>query len=82
MCDICRSNPCHPRCPNAEEKTTRYVCFCCGESILIGEEFLMSEAGNTVHADCFGGMDREDVFRFFGEEERVRTVESIYEDDE
>lgn len=80
MCDICRRTPCHPRCPNAEEKVTEFVCFYCDEPIEFGEEFLKSDVGNTVHAECFSSMDREDVFRFFGEDEKVQSAEYTYED--
>jgi hypothetical protein len=46
---------------------------------LLGEEFLTSEVGNAVHEDCFGYMDRGELFRFFGEEERVRVIDSCEE---
>ena len=80
MCDICGMNPCHPRCPNAPEIATGMVCFYCDEPIYFGEEFLKSEVGNVVHAGCFSSMDREDVFRYFGEQEEVRTAEYDNED--
>lgn len=82
MCKLCGRTPCHPSCPNAEERSTGDVCFYCGESICVGDEYLVSEAGNIVHADCFIGMDREEVFRFFGEEEAVCIAQESYEDDE
>ena len=36
MCKECLQTPCHPRCPNAEEKV---VCYCelCGNEIYEGE---------------------------------------------
>lgn len=36
MCDICLMNPCHPRCPNFNQKIIN-VCEFCGEEIYEGE---------------------------------------------
>ena len=38
MCDICRQAPCHPRCPNAPELISVYVCSGCGHDIYEGED--------------------------------------------
>ena len=45
MCRVCRQEPCHPRCPNAEEVPLE--CIDCGSEIEIGayvdikgEEFI------------------------------------------
>lgn len=75
MCDMCHRIICPSSCPNAEEKRSGMTCFYCNEDILIGEEYLKSQAGNAVHEECFSNMDREDVFRFFEEEAEVHTAE-------
>ena len=82
MCAECGHNPCVTRCPNATDRVTPHVCFSCKEPILIGEEFLTSEAGNAVHEDCFGYIDRGELFRFFGEEERVRVIDAVYDEED
>lgn len=33
MCKECRQDPCHPRCPNADEPTILYECDLCGYPI-------------------------------------------------
>lgn len=79
MCDICRQFICPSACPNAEPKRSGMTCFYCGEDILVGEEYLASEAGNKVHAECFDSMDRQEMFRFFGEEDKICVAEDQYE---
>ncbi len=37
MCEECRMNPCHPRCPNAPEPPIVYKCEECGEPIYEGD---------------------------------------------
>ena len=39
MCDVCLSNPCHPRCPNAPEPPTVFVCSGCGRDIVDGDDY-------------------------------------------
>lgn len=48
MCEICRQNPCHPRCPNAPEPTPVYECEWCKEPILDGEEYLDTQTARYV----------------------------------
>ena len=45
MCDICMRKPCDPRCPNAPEPHSVFICSGCGDDILDGEEYweLMGE---------------------------------------
>lgn len=56
MCEVCYSNPCLARCPNAPEPKAVYICVSCGESIEEGEEFFKLDDG-YYHDDCF----REDA---------------------
>jgi hypothetical protein len=39
MCDVCLKNPCDPRCPNAPDPPTVYVCSGCGKDIVDGEDY-------------------------------------------
>ena len=50
MCDVCYRSPCDPRCPNAPEPPSVFVCSGCGDDIregdiyveLMGEQWCMS----------------------------------------
>lgn len=33
MCEICRSHPCNPMCPNSDAEIDPYFCKNCGELI-------------------------------------------------
>lgn len=37
MCDICLKRPCDPRCPNAPEPPSVFVCSGCGDNIYDGD---------------------------------------------
>ena len=52
MCEICRSNPCHPRCPNYIPPKTSHYCSICQEGILNGEEYIENDYGECAHWDC------------------------------
>ena len=39
MCDVCLKSPCDPRCPNAPEPKTVFICSGCGEYILDGDDY-------------------------------------------
>ena len=39
MCDVCLKSPCDPRCPNAPEPQTVFICSGCGEHILDGDDY-------------------------------------------
>ena len=45
MCEICLRTPCHPRCPNAEEKVIG-KCEYCGDPICDGYEYWIDGEGN------------------------------------
>lgn len=52
MCSECRQNPCHPRCPNAEEPTSDYKCSECDNYILVGEKYIVNDDGDYAHWEC------------------------------
>ena len=39
MCNICKHSPCDPRCPNAPDPPTVYICSGCGEMIRDGDDY-------------------------------------------
>lgn len=39
MCEECRMTPCHPRCPNAPEPRSVFICSGCGREILEGDDY-------------------------------------------
>ena len=39
MCDICRQSPCDPRCPNAPEPPSVFICSGCGDLIYDGDDY-------------------------------------------
>lgn len=39
MCDICRTTPCHPFCPNAPEPPVFGRCVNCKEKIFDGDDY-------------------------------------------
>jgi hypothetical protein len=39
MCSECLRTPCHPRCPNASDPPAVFVCSCCGNDIIEGEDY-------------------------------------------
>lgn len=39
MCDICMKNPCDPRCPNAPEPPSVFICSGCGDFIYDGDDY-------------------------------------------
>ena len=51
MCDICLRTPCDPRCPNAPEPPSVFVCSGCGDNIYDGD-FYWEIFGEQWCADC------------------------------
>lgn len=39
MCDVCYKQPCDPRCPNAPEAQSVFVCSGCGDNIYDGDDY-------------------------------------------
>lgn len=51
MCNICRQVPCDPRCPNAPEPPSVFVCSGCGWPIRDGERYW-DIMGEQFCEDC------------------------------
>lgn len=47
MCELCRQNPCHPACPNAEPDR-HIICENCGEWIREGDRYFNSPLDGTI----------------------------------
>lgn len=57
MCQVCRHNPCHPRCPYAEP-TIVHHCTMCGAEIYEGDEYY-DIGGDAICEDCIENARRE-----------------------
>ncbi len=51
MCDVCRQNPCHPRCPYAPEPPVVHNCIHCKAAIREGDEYYNID-GEPWCEDC------------------------------
>ena len=71
MCEICRSYPCHPRCPNYIPPKSTHYCSICNEGIYNGEEYIENTDGECIHWECFTSM--RDLLEFLGYE--IQTME-------
>lgn len=58
MCDICMKNPCDPRCPNAPEPPSVFICSGCGDSIFDGDKYV-ELMGEQWCMDCIEECTRE-----------------------
>lgn len=75
MCEICRSYPCHPQCPNYIPPKSSHYCSVCGEWICDGEEYIVNDDGEYRHYDCFCGM--RDLLEWLGYE--IKTMENDHD---
>jgi hypothetical protein len=48
----CRSHPCHPACPNADEPPVAFKCDCCGDGIRAGEKYFVVGGCDRFCKDC------------------------------
>ena len=71
MCDFCRQNPCHSRCPNYKPPRAKYYCSYCGEGIFPGEEYIEKLNGDHCHYDCINRI--RDLLGWLGFE--IETME-------
>lgn len=73
MCNECHQNPCHPRCPNAEEKAVVYYCGQCGFEIYEGDNFY------DINTEIWCGSCIEDCKHIAEREEPEFYEECDYE---
>ena len=52
MCEICRSYPCRPRCPNYIPPKASHYCSICNKGIYDGEEYIINDNYEYAHLDC------------------------------
>ncbi len=71
MCEICKSYPCHPRCPNYKPPTTYCKCYLCNDEIQIGEEYIESLNGNYAHLECCSLSGILDTIKFLDIEIKI-----------
>lgn len=57
MCDICMKKPCDPRCPNAPEPPSVFVCSGCGDLIYDGDDYW-DIMGEQWCSECIDDMRR------------------------
>lgn len=60
MCGICRMEPCHPKCPNAEDDAV-FICSGCGGNIADGEP-VWNVMGEQFCEDCIDSCKSEATF--------------------
>lgn len=61
MCNVCGKDPCDPRCPNAPDPPTVFICSGCGENILDGDDYY-DVLGEQFCESCMDGMRKEAVY--------------------
>lgn len=49
MCEICRSHPCDPMCPNSDAETEQCFCKECGGLITSDDETYIDIFGDRFH---------------------------------
>ena len=57
MCDMCMRIPHDPRCPNAPEPPSVFVCSGCGDSIYDGDDYF-EVMGEQWCTECMDDMRR------------------------
>lgn len=61
MCDVCRHIPCDPRCPNAPDPPSVFVCSGCGDFIYDGDDYW-DVMGEQYCEDCMESMKKVAVY--------------------
>lgn len=70
MCGLCRQEPCHSRCPNAEEEKPVCTCGICNEGIMRGEKYYeVAQKCNVSYIceNCLDDMTADEILFFAGE---------------
>ena len=61
MCEICRRDPCDPRCPNAPEPPVVFVCSGCSGKIREGDDYW-DILGEQFCESCVDDAKKEAVY--------------------
>ena len=72
MCDVCKQNICHSRCPNANIRRNYHYCSHCGEDIYDGEEYIVNDDNEYIHYDC---VTTREAIHFLGYKVRIMDNE-------
>lgn len=76
MCNYCLQSKCPPGCPCYETKKTKHICDICGESICIGDRYLINDNVEYAHFECVDYI--MNLLAFLGYE--VKTMDDDYEE--
>ena len=66
MCSICGYSTCPAGCPNADDPPAVYNCEICGESIVVGDEYVDLD-GEKFHRECFEDLDTGELMEYIGD---------------
>lgn len=76
FCNICKRIGKHDsRCPNYIPNKTIHYCSICGEPILNGEEYIVSDSKKYAHWECFGVIGSRELAKW------LELTVQIMEDD-
>lgn len=65
MCSICGYFTCPAGCPNADDPPAVFTCEVCGDSIVVGDEYVDLD-DVKIHRDCFEDLDTAEVLEYIG----------------
>lgn len=68
----CLEKPCDPKCPYFRQKKYNHICSFCGDYICDGEEYLVNDAGDFRHYDCF--CSPKELLEWLGYEIKIMEV--------
>ena len=76
FCNICKKIDKHDsRCPNYVPNKAIHYCSICGEPILNGEEYIVSDSGKYAHWECFSVIGNRELAKW------LELTVQIMEDD-
>lgn len=76
MCQECRMNPCHPRCPNAPEPPAITKCKKCNASIFADDEYALFD-DDCYCESCLEEMSISKLVELFGGEWKKASIDDI-----